>query len=667
MKKIFKAVLCSCLMFGVCSVNAFKQSTVIVSAATEGLIIEDNIVTGYTGVSKHVVIPEGVTKIGYQAFKNNTTIETVKLANSVIGINSEAFYGCISLKSIDLGAGLTYINHHAFNNTASLKEIFIPKTLIYSQDYDWYGLFDNSGLKKITFENGTKFIPASLFRGSSVEEIVFPNTLLYIGESAFSNCDKLKKIVLPNSLIGVKSTAFYDCDALEEISLSDNIYYLEGGAFAECDNLKEVTIPKSLLYADTEYVNSAWVGPFGKSKLEKVNFEAGVWRIPEYLFSKTENLKTISIPDTVYEINTEAFYGSGLEEVKIPSGVSFIRQNAFGGCYSLEVVNISKSVNSIHSDAFKDSLKVKFQVPKNSYAEEYAKEKGMPYEINVAPLEPSNLEATVTEADAVTLTWYKGTDADKTVIYKRENGKNEWESCATTAKTTATVTGLTPGVKYQFKARTYVEGETERLYSKYSEIVSATPIVKKPSSLKVEQTTSSGAVKLTWTAAQGADKYQLYKATSKDGKYTRIKTFSESTRSYTVSGLTGGKDYYFKVRGYVTIKEKNYYSSFSSIVKSTPITVKAPTGTAVAKANASGSSAKISWTKSSDATYYQVYRATSKTGSYKKIKTVSKNYTYITDKNLEKGKTYYYKVRGYKENSSSKVYSKFDSVVLYKY
>jgi lactocepin len=76
--------------------------------------------------------------------------------------------------------------------------------------------------------------------------------------------------------------------------------------------------------------------------------------------------------------------------------------------------------------------------------------------------------------------------------------------------------------------------------------------------------------------------------------------------------------------------------------------------------SASYNSIKISWKKTSRATKYQIYRATSKNGTYKKIgETSSVNYI---NKNVDTGKTYYYKVKAYYKKGSTVVYSSFSDV-----
>lgn len=73
-------------------------------------------------------------------------------------------------------------------------------------------------------------------------------------------------------------------------------------------------------------------------------------------------------------------------------------------------------------------------------------------------------------------------------------------------------------------------------------------------------------------------------------------------------------------------------------------------------------SIKITWTKISGTTKYQVYMSTKKNSGYKRIKTVSsKSFSYTKGK-LKKGKRYYFKVRSYKKVGGKNYYSSFSSV-----
>ena len=162
--------------------------------------------------------------------------------------------------------------------------------------------------------------------------------------------------------------------------------------------------------------------------------------------------------------------------------------------------------------------------------------------------------------------------------------------------------------------------------------------------------------KLSWNKVKGASGYEVLRATSKTGTYKLVKTItSGSTVSYTDTKLATGKTYYYKVRAYRTADKKKVYSSYSSVVAAKPV-LKTPS----VKLTSGSKKATIKWEKISGASGYEVYRATSKSGKYSKIKTITKNSTVsYVNSSLTKNKTYYYKVRAYRTVNGKKIYSSY--------
>jgi hypothetical protein len=70
----------------------------------------------------------------------------------------------------------------------------------------------------------------------------------------------------------------------------------------------------------------------------------------------------------------------------------------------------------------------------------------------------------------------------------------------------------------------------------------------------------------------------------------------------------------------------------------------------------------VKWKKVTDATSYEIYRATSKNGEYSKITTVSSSKTSYKNTKLKKGKTYYYKVRAIRKINGITIYSSYSAV-----
>ena len=179
-------------------------------------------------------------------------------------------------------------------------------------------------------------------------------------------------------------------------------------------------------------------------------------------------------------------------------------------------------------------------------------------------------------------------------------------------------------------------------------------------SVKVKKTGYS-SVKLIWSRSDQADGYYVYRADKAGGKYTRVGKTTSAT--LTDKKLKIGKTYYYKVRAYNNYEFEGYdrtsYGKYSSAVKGRPQLAK------VKKLSLKTGSGKVTvkWSKVSGASGYKIYRSTKKSGGYKCVKTIKKGSTVkYVNKNLKKGRNYYYKVRAYRTVDGKKVYGAYTSV-----
>ena len=197
-------------------------------------------------------------------------------------------------------------------------------------------------------------------------------------------------------------------------------------------------------------------------------------------------------------------------------------------------------------------------------------------------------------------------------------------------------------------------GYVSNKYLKIDSSNQQSPTLSKPT-VKVSSN-SYNSNKLSWNKVTGSSGYEVLRATSKTGTYKSVKTItSGSTVSYTDTKLATGKTYYYKVRAYRTVDKKKVYSSYSSVVSAKPV-LKTPS----VKLTSGSKKATIKWEKISGASGYEVYRATSKSGKYSKLKTITKNSTVsYVNSSLTKNKTYYYKVRAYRTVNGKKIYSSY--------
>ena len=176
-----------------------------------------------------VIIRNGVTSIGEEAFLFCGNIKSVFLPKTLTSIGNEAFEYCDKLSSIDLPESLTSIGNEAFNECESLKSIALPESLTNIG----YGVFSGCwGLSNIVLPDTLTRVEDSMFVDcSNLKKINLPKSLTYIGDGAFSWCYSLEHIVIPNSVTSICKNAFAFCNSLSSIHIPSSVVTIERSAF----------------------------------------------------------------------------------------------------------------------------------------------------------------------------------------------------------------------------------------------------------------------------------------------------------------------------------------------------------------------------------------------------------------------------------------------------
>ncbi len=217
--------------------------------------------------------------------------------------------------------------------------------------------------------------------------------------------------------------------------------------------------------------------------------------------------------------------------------------------------------------------------------------------------------------------------------------------------------GLTPGMTYYYKIRTYTETSSKIKYGKYSTTVSASTMSSpKISSIKSK---NSKELVISWATINNAANYEIYRSTKKNGTYEKIATVAGVNRvNYNDTKVKPGKKYYYKIRSVGQVDNTTIYSDYSVPVPAR--TAKVPTDIAV-KSWATDT-LRVSWTPDINASGYIIKRAESVNGKYTKIGTVEGGaLKYYDDRTVSPYKTYYYKVQAFNHNNKTKGYSGFSS------
>lgn len=170
-----------------------------------------------------LVIPDGVTRIGCNAFCGYRSLTSVKIPNSVKIIGSGAFSGCSALKAVTIPDGIMSIESGAF-------EYCSPE--LYSTYYSgiYIGNEENPYAILIKFDT------------SSETKIIYPSTEVIIANNAFAGLGSLKYIVIPDNVTKICPSAFVDCPRLERVEIGDGVTSIGDSAFEGCDVLRDVII-----------------------------------------------------------------------------------------------------------------------------------------------------------------------------------------------------------------------------------------------------------------------------------------------------------------------------------------------------------------------------------------------------------------------------------------
>lgn len=160
---------------------------------------------------------------------------------------------------------------------------------------------------------------------------------------------------------------------------------------------------------------------------------------------------------------------------------------------------------------------------------------------------------------SVTISWTKNTAVSGYEIYNEKNRRAARVKKGSSNK--GTVSKLKAGTAATFRVRAYVIKNGQYFYGPFTSVKTATA----PNSTKIKSLTSkkSKQAVLKWNKVKGASQYEVYRSTSKKGKYKKIATTKKTT--YTDKKLKGKKKYYYKVRVSKKINKKNYYSSYSAV------------------------------------------------------------------------------------------------------
>lgn len=278
-----------------------------------------------------LVIPEGVTTIGREAFRNANGIKKIQFPSSLVSIESYAFSECSNLTEVVIPDGVISIGDSAFRGCASLKKVVVPSSVVDLGNYAFISCF------ALEEADVACDIGVRMFDGcDKLKNLTLGNTVTAIGDYAFNGCDSLERVVLPSSLTNVGEVpaigreAFRDCKKLESVAFAENYNQITIGewAFNGCINLSKVVFPSNLVNMDAVNKVNCAIGAYSfagcTSLTELIGLEI-LEGIGDYAFSNT-GLTSIYIPATLSVFGASPFLGCKLQSVELMDGNNTLMQ-----------------------------------------------------------------------------------------------------------------------------------------------------------------------------------------------------------------------------------------------------------------------------------------------------------------------------------------------------
>ncbi len=394
-----------------------------------------------------------------------------------------------------------------------------------------------------------------------ITSIEIPDTVISIGDCAFSNCTSLKKVSIPKSVREIGTAVFSFSSKLKTIQVdSNNPYFvsvenvlyskdqtilyaypagkeissftvpngvtcIEDYAFCECNHLKEIVVSNS--------VKKIGTGAFAYSnQLKRVILPNGITEIPARLVEDCVKIQSFVIPEQVTKIGENAFYGcNDLTSVKMPNHIEVINALAFYNCNKLTRIDITNDDCMIYDemDVFDESTVI--YCNENSTAMKYALKYGNMYLLMGEDVYPTSV--VLNKSDYI----YNGKVQHPDVVVKDTDG-----NVVDSSHYKVSYSGKCKNIGF-YKIQVHFRGKYNGRLIKEFKII---PKSVKITSVKPQ---SKGFV-LKWKK-QNLKKayYEIQYATNKKFKNAKkIKISKMSTKSRIVKKLKPNQKYYVRMR-----------------------------------------------------------------------------------------------------------------------
>lgn len=273
-------------------------------------VLKGTVLEKFIGSATEVNIPYGITEIGKDAFYSKKQLTDIELPETLIAIGKNAFWGCKGIKKITVPSSVCSVGANAFFDCTSLAEVHIS---------------DINAWCKIKFDNNSSnpiyYAKALYLNGKPLARLVIPEGISEISPFAFTNCRTLVSVTVPDTVTAIGKDAFYGCEKLVDIVNRSSVKVaassLSGGALAFYS--AAVSTSRSAICETDGFLfftkkgNVYLVGYEGDMADVRLpqSFEGLSYSVHKYAFYKNTGISTVTVPESVTEVEKYAFAECG--------------------------------------------------------------------------------------------------------------------------------------------------------------------------------------------------------------------------------------------------------------------------------------------------------------------------------------------------------------------
>lgn len=284
-----------------------------------------------------IVIEDGVSSIGDNAFKDCSNTKSVFFPPSITSSGNSSFYGCTGLTSVHISDLITwckvsfelwssnplYFAHHLYLNGEEIKDLVIPNDVTSIGSSAFWGC---SGLTSVTIPSSLKEINDYAFAYctgltaihiSDLESWIkikfkeaLSNPLVY-AHHLYMNGEEIKDLIIPSNITSFGDFTFWGCSGLNSLTIHKDVTSIGNNVFRECSGLDSIIVEEGNAMYDSRNDCNALVLSGSNTILlgcKNTVIPNSITKIGDFSFEKTD-ITSIIIPNSVTEIGIGAFSG----------------------------------------------------------------------------------------------------------------------------------------------------------------------------------------------------------------------------------------------------------------------------------------------------------------------------------------------------------------------